>query len=120
MTDFTDSELEAVQDALYRRYKEEIEIHLADCEVQPDLSDRDIVERPAIFWNALGCNFIVIKMDQSRFHGRYFYNPHEQFPEKHNEYSDVINCASSLLRDEADHARETHGVYSGSTGADLG
>lgn len=120
MTDYTETELKALQEALFRRYRQEIEIHLADCEVQPDLGIDDIVERPAVFWNALGCNFIVIKMDRNRFHGRYFYNPHEQLPQQHKEYSNALNCVSSLLRDEADHSREAHGVYSGSTGADLG
>ena len=58
-------------------------------------------------------------MEQTRIQGWYFYNPHEHFPEEHNEYSDVINCVSSMLRDEADRSRETHCAYSGSTGADI-
>ncbi len=119
MLDFTKQELNAVQESLFRRYKDEIELHLADVEVQPDKNSAQIVEQPAIFWNALGCNFVVFKKDHNRFEGLFFYDPHEQYSLSQSEYSDVVNCVSALLRDEADHSRQSQGVYSGSTGADL-
>ena len=119
MIDYTETEIDAVERTLRQRYREDIEIHLADCEVQPDQKKDEVVERPAIFWQAQGCNFIIIKMDEKRFEGRYFYNPGKQFGSGQQLYKDVANCALSLLRCQADDVRESQGVVTGTTGADL-
>ena len=119
MIDYTDKEIREVEQTLLQRYKETVEVYLADCEVQPDKEKDELVERPALFWQALGCNFIIIKMDEERFEGRYFYNPEDQFGSGQQQYKDVVNCALALLREQADEVREAQGVSSGATGADL-
>ena len=117
--DYTENELNSIQQVLNHRYKAEIEIFLADCEVQLDKEKDEIVERPAVYWRALDCNFVVVKMDQDKFEGRYFYQPSEHFSDAQQEYSDVANCVTALLRNQADQYKEVKGVTSGLTGADL-
>lgn len=119
MIDYTEAEINAIKQTLKQRYREDIEIHLADCELQPDLNEKEIVERPAIFWQVQGCNFIIIKRDDERFEGRFFYNPEKQFGNGQQLYKDVVNCVLSLLRCQADDVRESQGVVTGTTGADL-
>ena len=67
MLDYTEQECLAVQQVLNERYKSPIEVRLADCEVQPDKDCDERAERPAIFWNALDCNFVLIKMADDEF-----------------------------------------------------
>ena len=117
--DYTENELDSIRQVLNHRYKAEIEIFLADCEVQLDKENDEIVERPAVYWRVLDCNFIVVKMDQNRFEGRYFYQPSEHFSDVQQEYSDVVNCVTALLRSQADQSKEVKGVTSGLTGAEL-
>ena len=119
MLDYTEQELQSVQQMLNRRYKVEVEMHLADCEVQPDAESDARVERPALFWNALDCNFVVIKMAESQFQGFFFYQPDEQFSSAQQSYSDPVNCVIALLQNHADRVGEAQGYVSGATGADL-
>ncbi len=119
MMDFTDEEIKSVQHLVDSRYKESIELHLADCEVQLDVISANIVEKPALFWHARQCNFVMIKLHSDCFRGQFFYNPDEQFDNDQLEYSDAVNCAAALLQSQADHERESQGVLSGSTGSDL-
>ena len=117
--DYTEQEIEAVQAAVCVRYKEDVEIHLADCEVQPDRNDELRVECPALFWHARGCNFILVKMSENQFRGHFFYRPDEHYDNELLEYADPVNCATALMMAQSDHERETQGVVSGITGADL-
>jgi len=119
MVDYTENELETIRRVLRHRYKQDIEIHLADCEIQPDRETIRTVERPAVFWNAMDCNFIVVKMDSNLFQGRFFYTPDEHFGDNQHSYTDAENCVIALLQNQADQVREDKGVTSGVTGADL-
>ena len=119
MQDYTEKEISAVQKVLAERYKEEIEIFLADCEIQPDKDKSKLVECPAIFWRARDCNFVVVKLAPNRFRGHFFYRPDEHFGGEVPEYTDAVNCTRTLLQFQSDHEREQQGVTSGSTGADL-
>ena len=119
MIDYSETEITAIEQTLQQRYRQDVEVHIADCEVQLDANSADVVERPALFWHALGCNFIIIKFEEERFEGRYFYDPSEHFGSGQQQYKDVVNCALALLRDQSDAVREAQGVTTGTTGADL-
>ena len=119
MLDYTDAEIELIRATLKQRYREDIEIFLADCEIQPDNQVSQLVERPAVFWQAMDCNFIVVKVGENNFQGRFFYYPDEHFGDSQQYYSDAANCVTALLRSQSDQVRESEGVASGSTGADL-
>ena len=117
--DYTEEEFEAVRTAVCIRYREEVEIHLADCEIQPDRNEERRVECPALFWHARGCNFILVKMSKDHFRGHYFYRPDEHHDNENLEYADPVNCATALMKAQSDHEREKQGVISGATGANL-
>ena len=119
MIDYSEAEVRAVEETLRQRYREDVDVHLADCEVQSDSNAEELVERPALFWQAQGCNFIVIKMDNERFEGRYFHSPSEQFGSRQQVYKDVVNCMLALLRDQADKIREAPSVSTETTDANL-
>ena len=104
---------------LNERYKSPVEIHLADCEVQPDKDCDGRVERPAIFWNALDCNFVLIKMADDEFQGFFFYQPNEQFSSAQQTYSNAVNCVIALLQFQADQFGESQGYVSGATAAEI-
>lgn len=63
--DFTEEEIRIVQDSVNERYGHEIELQLADAEIRPDLSIRELIEVPAIFWAERDANFIIIKMEKT-------------------------------------------------------
>ncbi len=119
MNDYTEREWQAVQQALNERYKSPVEIHLADCEVQPDKAHNERVERPAIFWSALDCNFVLIKMADDEFQGFFFYQPDEHFASAQQTYSNAVNCVTALLQSQADQFGESQGYVSGATAADI-
>ena len=119
MTDYVEKEIESVEEVLRQRYREYVEVYLADCEVQRDTNKNEVTEHPALFWHAQGCNFVVIKTDNNKFEGRYFYNPDEHFGGKRQTFTDIVNCVLNLLRDQSDEARESQGVTTEATGANL-
>ncbi len=119
MLDYTDQELQSVEQLLQARYRTPVDLHLADCEVQPDKEKAERVERPAIFWSALDCNFVLIKMAEKQFQGFYFYQPDEHFAGAQQTYADVINCVTALLQHQADQVGELQGYRSGTTAADF-
>ena len=119
MIDYTEQECQAVQQVLNERYKSPVEVHLADCEVQPDKDCDERVERPAIFWNALDCNFVLIKMADDEFQGFFFYQPDEHFASAQQTYSNAVNCVIALLQFQADQFGESQGYVSGATAADI-
>lgn len=120
MLDYTDNELQAVQQILDRRYKSNVEIHLADCEVQLDPENDERVERPALYWSALGCNFVVVKLTGSEFQGFFFYQPDKQFSSGRQASVDAAGCVTSLLQSQADQVGRSQGYESGTTAADYG
>ncbi len=119
MLDYMEQECQAVQQVLNERYKSHIEIHLADCEVQPGKDSDERVERPAIFWNALDCNFVLIKMADDEFQGFLFYQPDEHFASAQQTYSNAVNCVIAILQTQADQFGESQGYVSGATAADI-
>ena len=77
--DFTDSELHNIRGMLTQRYKTDVEIELADCELVLDKNSGDITHCPTVFWHAQGANFVIFKVGICHFRTQFFYTPHEQF-----------------------------------------
>ena len=119
MLNYTERECQAVQQVLNERYKSPIEIHLADCEVQPDKELDERVECPAIFWSDLNCNFVLIEMADDEFKGFFFYQPDEHFASTQQPYSDAANCVIAILQSQADQFGESQGYVSGATAAEI-
>ncbi len=107
MLDYTDNELRVIHETLKKRFANEIEIHLADCEIKPDASTKQVEDRPAVYWHANHCNFIVVKLNSSQFQGRYFYTAEDDSGEGLQQYTNIENCVIALLDSQAAQASRT-------------
>ncbi len=107
VSDITDSETWIVRSALAERYKEEMDLQVADAEIRLNPSDRDTTACPAWYWEKDGCHFIVFKTGTRRYRCQFFYRPYQQYGTGVREYRDITECVVSLLQAQADHeARE--------------
>jgi len=107
MTDipiFTKKELIIVQDSVDERYGHEIELQLADAEIRPDPSTRELIEVPAIFWAECDANFVSVKTGKNRFRSQLFYRGYQQFGTGHQVSDDIGNCVITTLQLQAGHA----------------
>jgi len=103
VSDFTTEEIDVVKQTLKERYGEDIEIQLADVELRLDQGGRELVSRPAVYWEAKDCHFIVSKIDDDHFHNQFFYSGSQQFGTGIEKYDDIVNCVVTLLQVQADH-----------------
>ena len=85
------------------RYRRDVPVEQADVEVRLHPEDRELVERPAIYWEDGKCHFVVIKMDKARFHCQFYYGLHQQYGTGRPEYDDLFECIMTLLKLQADH-----------------
>lgn len=116
---FGESELDYIRSALSERFKEAVEIHLADAELRLHSDHETLTECPAVFWQARGCSFVLFRTGDEEYRCQFFYEPAEQFGTGHTAYDDLPRAVMALLQVQADHERESEGVSSGSTGANL-
>jgi len=107
--DFTELELHVVATALKERYSEDIELQLADAEMQIDRDSGEKSDCPVVFWRQQGASFIIYKMGDKRYAARYFYTPREQFRPAEDEYDEVGDCVLALLVVQADHEAQRAG-----------
>lgn len=117
--DFTETELRVVRSTLKGRYGKEVDIHLADTELRLDPGSNHLTECPTVFWKERGANFVICKVAEKRYYGRFFYTPDEHFGAGRDQYNDLAECVTVLLQAQADHEQERAGVKSGSTSSDI-
>lgn len=119
ISDYTDEQLNAVQALINSRYGEETELHLGDSEVQIEPQIKVVTVCPVIFWNARNCNFVIFKTGQDQYRAQYYYTPHDQASTQQVFFTAVEDCVKAVLREQSDHERESGGIASGATGADI-
>ena len=119
VSDFTDSEMHNIREMLTQRYKKDVEIELADCELALDKKSEQVTHCPTVFWHERGANFVVFKVGLFQYRTQFFYTPHEQYGTGIDQYHDLDECVAAVLQTQADHERERQGVDSGSTGESL-
>lgn len=119
VSEFTDSELHNIREMLTQRYKTDVEIELADCELMLDKNSQQMSHCPTVFWHARGANFVVFKVGRFQYRTQFFYTPHEQYGTGIEQYHDLDECVAALLQTQADHERERQGVVSRSTAESL-
>lgn len=117
--DFSSAELAVAQELLFERYKRVVNVELADAELRLDPESSTLTVCPTLFWQDREVSFVVFKLGRFRYRCQFFYDASEQYGTGRDEYDDLGECVATLLRLQADHQRERHGVASGSTGADL-
>ena len=106
MSEFTEEEINVVKQTLKERYGEDIDIQLADVELRLDEGDRELVSRPAIYWEAMDCHFVISKVDNDHFYSQFYYAGSQQFGTGTKKYDDIFNCVVTLLQVQADHELE--------------
>lgn len=117
--DFSEQQVSAVQQLVNERYKEDVELHLADSEMQIDSAILGTTVCPVLFWNARECNFLIMRTGDDQYRAQYFYNPHEQYPTQQAFFTTVEDCATAVLREQSDYEREAERVKNGATAADI-
>lgn len=114
--DYTETELDMIRTLLKQRYKEDIEVHLADAEVRLDPRSGDLTECPAAYWYARECNFVIVKSGASEYRCQFFHDPGDQFGTGRPQYSGLEECVTALLQAQSDHERAGQGTATASTG----
>jgi hypothetical protein len=102
--DFTTSEQQLVNQILLERYSRIVPLQSADVELQLDTTSAELSLCPALYWSALGCEFIISKVGNERFRCQFFYSANEQFGTGRDVYDNLGDCVTTLLRLQADHS----------------
>ena len=79
ISDFSDVQINAVQQLINARYKEDTELQLADSEVQIDPQLDETTACPVLYWNARECNFVILKTGDDQYRAQFFYTPQNQY-----------------------------------------
>ena len=102
--DFTDSERWVVETALRERYGKKVEAQQADVELRLDPGLPELTTCPALFWKEGEASFVISKVGDGRYRCQFFYSVREQYGTGREEYDDLAECVSTLLKLEADQA----------------
>lgn len=113
VVEFTDAEIQVVRDTLRERFKQDKEIQLADTELRlnPDSSTMSMC--PTLYWEHDGCHFVLCKLGRQRFFCQFFYGTNDQYGTGREEYDDILDCVTTLLRVQADHELKKQGAKKG-------
>ena len=106
---FTPADIETVRRLVHQRYRESIDIQLADSELSRNPNRDQRVTYPTLFWHVRGANFAVIRSGLNQFRCQFFYTPHAQYGTGREEYDSLEQCVTTLLQAQADHERD-HGL----------
>ena len=101
--DFTPAESQLVSQILLERYGRVTLLQSADVELQLDPETEQLTTCPALYWQALGAEFIVTKVADSRYRCQFFYSASEQFGTGQEVYDSLGDCVVTLLHVQADH-----------------
>lgn len=105
--DFNDSERWVVHTTLKERYSKEKEILAADGEVRLRPEDRELALCPILYWEDKQTHFVILKTGAERYRCQFFLRGHEQFGVGVQEFDNIADCVTTLLKMQADHAAKT-------------
>jgi hypothetical protein len=115
ITDFSPAQQEFVAKLLAQRYTKQVELQLADSELQLDLLSEELTVCPTLYWSERGAQFVVYKTGEERYRCQFFYSETEQFGTGHDEYDDIEKCVVTLLQVQSDHERQLAKLSSAAT-----
>lgn len=101
--DFTDTEFQLVNQILLERYGKIVPLQRVDVELQLQPEPAPPTSCPALYWSALGAEFIVAKAGDGQFRCQFFYSASEIFGTGREVYDNLGDCVTTLLRLQADH-----------------
>ena len=120
--DFDDGERWIVESAIRARYGRIVATQTADVELKLAPGDAHLTSCPTLYWEERGAAFVVSKVAASRWRAMFFYPAEptgEQYGAGRPEFDDLQECVTAVLRAQADHEKDRHGAWSGSTASDL-
>jgi hypothetical protein len=107
--DISDSETWTIRTTLRERYREDLELQIADAEIRLRPSDREMTSCPTWYWQKDNCHFVIFKTDTRRYRCQFFYRAYQQYGTGVKEYTDIAECVVSLLQAQADHEAKERG-----------
>jgi hypothetical protein len=108
--DFTASELDAVREIAERRYGKPVHLELADSELRLDPGSTSLILCPTVYWAERSANFVIFKAGESRYRCQFYYSVREQYGTGIVEFTDIRQCATTLLQVQADHEAQRQGI----------
>lgn len=102
-----------------QRYGKSVAIELADSELKLDPAADELTTCPTLYWTERGAHFVIWKTGVRRYRCQFFYTNADHYGTGREAYDDLEQCALTLLRVQADHEKQSAGIASGATGADL-
>jgi hypothetical protein len=109
IADFSESEMWIVQTTLAERYKETVDVQIADSELRLDPYSSELTPCPVAYWEKDGCHFVVFKTGDLSYRSQFYYRVHQMFGTGIEEYDDLSECMVTLLQVQADHAARIAG-----------
>jgi len=120
IADFNSAERWVIEAALKERYGHIVAIELADSDLRLDPGAPLLTTCPTVFWSERGCNFLIFKTGEDRYRCQFFYSDDEEhYGTGRAEYDELAECVSVLLKLQADHEKQRHGVHTGMTGGQI-
>lgn len=110
IVDFTAAEIQVVRDTLKERFKEDKELQQADTELRLNPDSSTMTSCPTLYFTHEGCHFIICKIGKQRFFCQFFYGTNDQYGTGRQEYDDILDCITTLLRVQADHQLQKEGA----------
>ena len=101
--DFSSSELWIIRTTLKERYGHDIEIQLADSEVKFEYSQPKLTWCPTVYWEVKPVAFVIFKTAPERYRSQFFYSETEFYDTGIDEYDNISDCVTTLLKIQADH-----------------
>ncbi|HTY04140.1 MAG TPA: hypothetical protein VMC81_10470 [Rhodocyclaceae bacterium] len=117
--DFTDIEIKLVGQTLRERYGRDVDIQLAEAEVQLDPEGEQLTTCAVAYWQERGAHFVVFKLAPSRFRAQFFYSEATQYGTGKDSFDNLGDCVITLLQVQADHEAQMQGIRSGMTRLDI-
>jgi hypothetical protein len=107
--EFSDSELWVVKNTLTERYRgANVDILQGDSEIRLFPGDRELTEVPCLVWKVDKCNFVIFKSGVDRFRCQFFYSVRHQYGTGIEEFDNIGDCVTTLLKMQADYEASQH------------
>ena len=104
--DFTGAERWVVESTLKERYGTPPTVEAGEAELQIDPQSEALTRCPALYWQAQGAGFALMKTGASRFRGMFFYSVHDQYDLGNRDFDEIAECVSVLLKLQEEHAAQ--------------
>jgi len=99
--DFSDKQIASVQAMVDKMFGEQIELQLGDGDILVDAESAKASLCPVIYWQAQECHFLVFRVGADQYRAQYFYTPQDQHTTQQLDFTDVADCVTVLLKEQA-------------------